>query len=172
MQYHIIIFPVSSAGQSQHRKASRRQCRPTGFFHQSLRSSTTANQGERTTLNSHVLLPPRDLCQADDMAISNCKNHLSPLVFNIKKLKSYMKESPEATEHPQTGLSTGSRTANKQTAVHWEEPSTAVQPHPACEDKRGQHSLWKAVLGQSLKQQADNPAPRKRTVSKVCRHQD
>lgn len=106
-QHHIFItFPASSAVQSQHRKASRRQWRPTGFCHQSVRSSTPANKGERTVLNSHVLLTPRDLCQADDNTISNCNHHLPPLlIFHIKKLENYMKESPKATEHPETSHS-------------------------------------------------------------------
>lgn len=58
-QYHTsITFPASSAVQSQHRKASRRQWRPTGLCQQSLRSCTPANKGERTVLDSQVLLTP------------------------------------------------------------------------------------------------------------------
>lgn len=118
----------------------------------SLKSSTTANKGERTTLESRVLLTPRDLCQADDTAISNCKNHLPLLlIFNIKKLENYMKESPKATEHPPMNCSTCSRTANNRTAIYWEEPTTTGERDTAGEDKRGQHRLWEAVLGQSLK---------------------
>lgn len=104
------------------------------------------------TLDSPVLLTPRDLCRADDTAISDCKNHPPPLlIFNIKKMKNYVEESPEATEHPQTSCSTHSRTANNQTAIYWEEPTSTEEPDTAGEDKRGQCKLWKAVLGQSLK---------------------
>lgn len=99
-----------------------------------------------------MLLTARELCQADDTAISNCKNHFSPLlIFNIKKLENYVKESPKATEQTQMSCSTCSRTANNQTAVYWEEPTTAVEPDTAGEDKPGQNRLWKAVLGLSLK---------------------
>lgn len=47
--------------------------------------------------------------------------------------------------------STHSRTANNQTAIHWEEPTTTEEPDTAGEDKQGQCKLWKAVLGQPLK---------------------
>lgn len=162
-QYHIITVPASSAVQRQHRKAPRRQRRPTGLCHQSLRSSTTANQGERAMLDSHALLTPRDSARLMTRPFPAARTISLPSLFLIlKNLEICVKESPRATEHPQPSCS---RTANNQAAVYWEEPSTAVGPDT--------DQLWRAVLGQSLKQQADNNAvPRKRTVIKVCRHQD